>query len=223
MFTTKIRHDDRSILDVDDSGTTSAAEWFVRNSDLETIRAELVPGTVQGQNSYTLVLFEPISEGVWSLFKSQNGTISECNIVFSSPTLVEPVPQEVLDFISWVGEEEAKKLTSLDGGAISYQVIETAIEQSAIEFDYLVANLSEEQKLVYTANRQHLIRVIARYRLDRICPREFVRKEYDSLIDNIRGISSVMSGGKELFAPVFMAQSCCPPRRCCPGSARMGF
>lgn len=213
MFVAKIRETDRTIIDVDDSGTISQAEWFVRNSDLEVIIAVLVPGTNQSQHQYTLTLLEPITEGTWELVKNTAGIITTTYVIFASAAIIEPAPQEVLDFISWVGEEEAKKLSSLNGETISYNVIETAIEQAGVEFDFMLSNLSIEQQAIYTTNRAHLVRTIARYRLDRICPRAFVKADYDALRENIASISSVLSGGREIFGFTTSPQSHCPPRR----------
>lgn len=214
MFSAKIRHEDRSIIDVEDSDIVTGASWLVRSSDLDTVPAILVPGTIQAQNTYTLSLLESLPEGTWELVKNAASGVKTCYLIWSSPSLVEPAPQEVLDFISWVGVEEAKKLTSLGGDNIDYNQIETAIEQSSLELNYLMSNLGADQQAIYAGNRQHLTRVIARYRLDKICPREFVTKDYESLIKNFSKVSQVTDQGKISFSPVSEGYRTCQPCGC---------
>jgi hypothetical protein len=221
MFNAKIRETDRSLIDVnDDQIVTNLTTWLVRSSDLTTYEAIKVP-TPQPANTYTLTLLQPLStEGTWELIKTQGAVSNTCNILFADPQLREPAPQEVLNFIAWVGEDEAKKLTSLGGDSISYNVIETALEQSSIELSFMIANLGENQRAIYDSQRPHLIRTIARYRLDRICPRAFVKADYDSLVANLAMVSKVTEGGQSLFSPSFGGQGCCPRRSLCGGNSQ---
>jgi hypothetical protein len=219
MFRAKIRETDQTIIDVDDSEpVNNLTVWTVRSSNLETFEAFRIPATLP-DGSYSLSLLQPLPEdGTWELTRTSsepNRDQESCYIIFADSSLTEPIPQEVSNFIAWVGEEEAKKLTSLGGDSISYIAIETALEQASIELGFMFSNLSPEQVLIYENQRQHLIRTIARYRLDRICPRAFVKADYDSLVANLAAVSRVTSGGVTLFSPSFDSQSCCPVRSTC--------
>lgn len=211
----KIRETDRTIIDVDDLNfdqVPNLTTWTVRSSNLETFEAIWIPTQLPG-GSYSLSLLQPLPEdGTWELTRTTGSATESCYIIFADSALTEPIPQEVSNFIAWVGEEEAKKLTSLGGDSISYIAIETALEQASIELGFMFSNLSPEQVLIYESQRQHLIRTIARYRLDRICPRAFVKADYDSLVANLAAVSRVTTGGVTLFSPSFDSHTCCPVR-----------
>jgi hypothetical protein len=163
-----------------------------------------------------LILAEPISIGTWQLVKIQNTEVTTCNLIWADEEIVPPQPQEVLNFIAWVGEAEAIKLSDPAGNTLSYNVIATALEQATVELDYLLSGLPESQREILSANREHMIRVIARYRLDRICPRPFVKKDYDDLIASVGGLNGLVTGGRDTFVPSFITQSRCDRRsRCC--------
>jgi hypothetical protein len=215
MFNGKIRESDLSIIDVNDDSNLNSnlTSWYVRSSDLVTIEAIKVP-TNQAANTYTLTLLEPISGiGTWELIKTNPD--ATCFIIFADPLITEPAPQTVLNFIAWVGEDEAKKLSSLGGDSISYNLIENAIEQASTELNFMMANVSEFQKLIYEPQREHLIRIIARFRLDRICPREFVKADYEALVSNLALVSNTTTSGMSIFSPSFAGQGCCDRRKIC--------
>lgn len=196
MFSAKIRVEDRLIIDVEDDSNNLGASWFLRSSDGTTVVATKVPGVKSAQHSYVLVLAEGVLEGAWELTKSTPNEVKSCYLLWASPHIVEPTSQEVLNFISWVGQEEAKKLTTLDGESIDYNMIETSIEQAASELDYLLGNVADKARAVYDKNRPHLLRVIARYRLDRICPRDHVKIDYLSLLKTLKELGSVSTSNQ---------------------------